>query len=164
MVLLLDLYVVTVQMLTDGAMGLDMERLQWSSYHPQGCQQEPSSSLYLRCSCSSCWAAIWFSAQHAKVNHNLLCKLWWFNSYGKKWLNFLSCDDEGRVRALQGRDKTRKSTRKCLGHGYLIHFGIFELFNLHAQASSQEQERISIELENSLCLRSISLIYVRFPA
>lgn len=40
---------------------------QWSSYHPQGCPQDSSSSLCLGCSCSSCWATLWFAAQDAKL-------------------------------------------------------------------------------------------------
>lgn len=137
MVLLLDLSVVTMQMLMDRAMGLGVERLQWSSCHPQGCPQDPSSSLCLSCSCSSCWAAIWFAAQNAKITPNQFCKLWWFNSYGMKWLNFLCCEGGGRVRLLQGRDKTINSHSKCLGRRCLIHLGTFELFNLHAKTCSQ---------------------------
>lgn len=139
------------EVLTDWAVGLGRERLQDLPIQPRGCPQDPSSSLCLRCSCSSCWATTWFAAQHAQKTLNQFCELRWFNnSCGMKWLNFLSCKDGGGVSLLQEGDKTTNFQSKHLGCRYLIYMGIFELFNLHTHISSQEREWISIVLKNWL--------------
>lgn len=165
MVLLSDLSVVAMEVLRDGAMGLGVERLQSMIFLPPprlptGFFFQLVSRLLLQqlLSCSMVC-----STGCKADTPNQLCKLWWFNSYGMKWLNVLCCEGGGRVGLLQGRDKTVNSHSKRLGHRYLIHLGTFELFSLRAQTCSQQKEWISIELENSLCQRSIQLIFMHLP-
>lgn len=113
--LLLNISVMTVQMLLNVTMGLGMQRLQQCSCHPWGCPQDASSCLCTWWSCSSCWSAIWFAAHHSKITPNPFCKLWWFNCYGMKWMNCLCCEGRGIVRFLQERNKSLNSHSKYLG-------------------------------------------------
>lgn len=155
--------VVTMQVLTDWAMGLGRERLQDLPATPKAAHRIPLPACASAVPAAA--AELLYGLQHSmhrklsisSVNYDDL-------SYSMKRLNFLYCKDGGGVRLLQERDKTTNFQSKHLGCRCLIHMGTFELFNLHTHISSQYREWISIELKNSLCKRRIRLIFVHLPA